>query len=622
MPAGDLVRRMGPLLRPYWRQIALAMVLLGAGVLAGLLPWFLWKYLIDDVLLAGRSGTTPAVAWVVSLGGTFTGPVTLLMLALGWLLAATVLGELLQAGKVYVLQSAAQDFVRVLRNRVYDKLQRRSLAFIHRQKTGELMTRVLGDVGKLQNLGISGVDKIFGDLVSWAAVVVMALLIDWRVTLASLVPLAGVYLLMRWHNHHIKPIYEEVRRREGEIGSRLFENLSGLSVIKMFGRERAEADRFAATTVAYHEKQLEAMRQNNLFRPIKRMVSSLSTILMVAVAGYLILERPQSGFTVGDLVMFRAFWGRLLGPMGLMTDVNDILQRTRVSASRVFDVLEAPDDLPEAPDAAAITGVRDGFELRGVRFAYPPTPGASRPNAPALDGVDLTIPAGMMTALVGPSGAGKSTVFNLLLRHYDPDEGRVLLDGRDLRAVARDSFRRHVGVVAQETFLFNDSVLDNIRYARPEAGEAEVMAAADAAEAHDFIRGLPDGYATPVGERGVRLSGGQRQRIAIARAFLLNPSVLLLDEPTSSVEPDCEAAIAAALERLAAGRTTVLTSHRPALVMRADEVRVLEGGRVVAAGTPTLLGGSEGWFGRFAGGNVASAGRREKFSVSSLDRHR
>src|SRR5262249_15358924 len=217
-----------------------------------------------------------------------------------------------------------------------------------------------------------------------------------------------------------------------------------------------------------------------------------------------------------------------------------------------------------------------------------------------LHEINIHIKPGMTVALAGPSGSGKSTILNLLLRFYDPTQGQVTLDGRDLRSITRDSLRSRFALVQQETFLFNDSILDNIRYGHPEATMDEVIAAAKAANAHGFITRLPNGYETKVGERGVRLSGGQKQRISIARAFLANPAILLLDEPTSSVEPDSEAAIIAALDRLMAGRTTILTSHRPSLIHQADIVYVTEGGRVTASGTPQELAGRPGWFGRFS----------------------
>jgi ABC-type multidrug transport system fused ATPase/permease subunit len=269
-----------------------------------------------------------------------------------------------------------------------------------------------------------------------------------------------------------------------------------------------------------------------------------------------------------------------------------MVQRATAAGRRIFELLDAPDDLPDAPTARAITDVAGAMALQGVTFAY-------SADEAVLHEVSLEVAAGRTVALAGPSGSGKSTVLNLLLRFYDPTAGSVTLDGHDLRTVTKDSLRSHLALVQQESFLFNDSILANIRYGHPEATLEQVVAAATAANAHDFISKLPHGYDTQVGERGVRLSGGQKQRISIARAFLANPPILLLDEPTSSVEPDSEAAILAALARLMKGRTTVLTSHRPSLILQSDYVYVIEQGRITEQGEPRGLAQGGGWLARF-----------------------
>jgi ABC-type multidrug transport system fused ATPase/permease subunit len=374
-----------------------------------------------------------------------------------------------------------------------------------------------------------------------------------------------------------------------------------------------------------------------LFFPLTRVVGFFSNIFMVGVGGYFMLRGAMAGgingiapggFTPGKLVAFRAYWWRLFGPIQTLARVNDMVQRASAAGRRVFEVLDAPDELPDSPTALPIDTVHGAMELRDVSFTYglellAPTTQASAlktvvssngngpPAAPAspataagvspvvLHDVNIRIEPGHTVALCGPSGSGKSSVLNLLLRFYDPLSGQVLLDGRPLPDITKVSLRSHFALVQQETFLFNDSIVDNIRYGHGDAAIEQVMAAAKAANAHEFIVRLPHGYDTRVGERGVRLSGGQKQRISIARAFLANPSVLLLDEPTSSVEPDSEAAIIAALRRLMAGRTTVLTSHRPSLIYQADQVYVLEDGRVTAKGKPVELMEQEGWFSRF-----------------------
>jgi ABC-type multidrug transport system fused ATPase/permease subunit len=388
----------------------------------------------------------------------------------------------------------------------------------------------------------------------------------------------------------------------------LQENLSGVIVIKIFGREREEAARFHDTTKAYYDQQIRAINARSLFFPFSRAVGFLSNVFMIGVGGYSILS--GGSFTLGKLLAFRAYWWRLFGPIQTLARVNDMVQRAIAAARRVFEVLDSPDELPDNADAIAVQHVKGAMELRDVTFSYgieKPEPKAEELGRDAqatkksvvLHDVSIRIEPGQTIALCGPSGSGKSTVLNLLLRFYDPTSGVVTLDGRDMRSIRRESLRSHFALVQQETFLFNDSILDNIRYGHAEATMEQVIAAAKAANAHGFISNLPNGYDTRVGERGVRLSGGQKQRISIARAFLANPTVLLLDEPTSSVEPDSEAAIIAALDRLMQGRTTVLTSHRPSLINQADYVYVIEDGRVTAEGPPAELKQNGGWFGRF-----------------------
>lgn len=396
-------------------------------------------------------------------------------------------------------------------------------------------------------------------------------------------------------NRRIKPIYEAARARAGAMSARLQENLSGVIVIKIFGRERAEAERFRETTQEYYTAQVKAINARSLYFPFSRVVGFLSNVNMVGVGVWSIMT--GSGFTLGKLLAFRAYWFRLFGPIQTLARVNDMVQRARASGRRVFEVLDAPDELPEAPGAREVGHVEGRLTLDGVSFAYT-TDGLPQP-VPVLHEVSLEVAPGSVVALCGPSGSGKTTILSLLLRFYDPTSGRVLLDGRDVREIRRESLRRHFALVQQETFLFNDSVLDNLRYGHGEASREQVEAALRASNAEEFIRRLPRGLETVVGERGVRLSGGQRQRLSIARAFLANPAVLLLDEPTSSVEPESEAAIVESLLQLMKGRTTVLTSHRPSLIARADRVYVLEEGRVVASGTPQQARRESAWLDRF-----------------------
>jgi ABC-type multidrug transport system fused ATPase/permease subunit len=610
-PGSRVFQRLLLLLRPYWPMIGLGILLLLLSAPCELFPAIVWRYVTDDVVL-GKNTSPRLHAWF-SFGGAIEGRGGLLVSSVGWLLGIYLLGEALGTTNTWILSRVAQRFMLGFRNRVYRKLQSQSLSYLQRQRTGDLMSRAMGDVDELQSFIVGSIDVIIGESVLWLGAVAIVMSANWRVATASLAPLFLVYVLLRVFNKRIKPIYEAARERLGDVSTRLQENLSGVVVIKIFGREKAEAQRFEEATGRYYDQQIKAINARSLYFPFARAVGFLSNVMMIGVGGYYML---QGRFTPGDVVLFRAYWWRLFGPVQTLARVNDMVQRAVSAARRVFEVLDAPDELPDAPDARPLDHARGELELRDVTFTYggagdsPAVPtsngdGQHGPVARAtsthavLHGVSIRIEPGKTVALCGPSGSGKSTVLNLLLRFYDPVAGQVLLDRRDLRAITRDSFRSRFALVQQETFLFNDSILDNIRYGHSEATMEQVVAAARAANAHDFITRLASGYDTKVGERGVRLSGGQKQRISIARAFLANPTVLLLDEPTSSVEPDSEAAIIAALDRLMAGRTTVLTSHRPSLIYQADHVYVIEDGRVTEQGRPAELAGGDGWFARF-----------------------
>ena len=594
------------LLKPYRAIITLAMALLILSMPCELFPAFIWKYVTDDLILKGISRpSSQLLRGAISFNGHFHGAFALLLSALGWLIFIYVVGEVTGTLSTVLLQRMAQKFVFTLRNQVYSKLQGQSLGYLQLQRTGDLMSRAIGDVDEIQSFVVNSIDQIIGDGGLWVTTVIVVMYEDWRVALPSMLPMVAVLGMLLVFNRKVRPIYAAARARAGDVNTRLQENLSGVTVIKIFGREKQEARRFEQATWAYYLQQIKAIVARNLYFPFTRAVGFLSNVLMIGIGGYLILKDPHGRFSVGTLLMFRAYWWRLFGPVQTLARVDDLLQRGGAAGRRVFEVLDAPDELSDAPDAVPAGKIRGQMNLSDVSFHYPADIGQKRPVV--LENVNLHIEPGQTVALCGPSGAGKSTVLNLLLRFYDPTGGQVLLDGRDLRSIRRDSFRGQFALVQQETFLFNDSVIDNIRYGHGEATMEQVIAAAKAANAHGFISQLPNGYDTKVGERGVRLSGGQKQRISIARAFLANPAVLLLDEPTSSVEPDSEAAIIAALDRLMAGRTTVLTSHRPSLINQADLVYVIDNGRIADSGSPAELTQRNTWFARF----IRSAEERE-----------
>jgi ABC-type multidrug transport system fused ATPase/permease subunit len=571
----QIMRRLLRLLRPYYGKIVLALILLFVSLPGELFPALVWRFVTDDIVLQ-KHGSPFLHAWF-SFGGAIKDRFPLLLVSVAWLFAVYLAGEVLGTLETWML------------NR---KLQSQSLSYIQRQRIGDLMSRTMGDVDELKSFIINGIDSIISDGVLWIATVVILFASDWRVSAASLWPLLGVFFLLRYFNSKIRPIYTAARERLGDVSNRLQENLSGVVIIKSFSREKQEAGRFEQATRDYYDAEVKGINARNIYFPFTRVIGFLSNVCMIGVGGYYMI---QGSFSPGELVMFRAYWWRLYGPINTLARVNDMVQRAVAAARRIFAVLDAPEELPDNADAIDMPNVAGNMRLENVSFSY--DRGEKRTNV--LHDITIDIPVGKTVALCGPSGAGKSTILNLLLRFYDPTAGVVTLDGRNVRSIRRESLRTHFALVQQESFLFNDRIIDNIRYGHADATMEQVIAAAKAANAHGFISQMREGYDTIVGERGVRLSGGQKQRISIARAFLANPQILLLDEPTSSVEPDSETAIIAALDRLMAGRTTVLTSHRPSLINQADQVYVIENGSITERGSPDELRESTGWFGKF-----------------------
>jgi ABC-type multidrug transport system fused ATPase/permease subunit len=556
----SVFRRLIPYLRPHARTIGLSLILLLAVTPAGSFHPLVWRYVVDDVIGRRHLGhLLPALIVMFAVQGF-----------------GTAVGALRDA----MMERVGQKMVFAIRNDVYAKLQRQSLGYLHDHRTGDLIARAMGDVDVLQDVAVQGLDAIVSNLLGflWVAGVLIAL--NARLGVATLAPIAVVFLLTRFFNARVKAIYKGVRDRLGDVNARLQENLNGMALIKAFAKEPYESARFREATERYMRVNFGAIRARNLFFPGVRFVGFLSNIIAVGYGAWLTVHGQ---FTVGGLVAYRGYWWPLFQPINQLATINEMLQRAQAAGRRVFHLLDEPESVTDRPDAAELSIGAGGarVEFRDVSFGYG--------DRPVLCGISFAAEPGEMVALVGPSGAGKTTVLNLIPRFWDPKAGQILVDGKDIRSVTQRSLRRHLAIVQQDTFLFGGAVLDNIRYGRQDAGMAEVESAARAANAHDFIMDLPQGYATEIGERGVKLSGGQRQRLAIARAFLANPEILILDEPTSSVEPESETIITQALERLMQGRTTFVTSHRFSLVRGANRILVFSGGSLTEAGTHAEL---------------------------------
>lgn len=556
------------LMRPYLLPIIIGFTCLVLATPAQMFPPLVWKYVVDEVIMNRK--------------------VEHLLPAMLVMLAVHLIGMGLSAARTYLLGVAGQRFVADLRNRLHEKLMRQSVRYHHDRKSGDLMARVIGDVDTLQEVVINGVDNILGNALSliWVAGIIVWL--NWKVGTLTLLPLAVVAVMVWFFNLRVKGLYRAIRDRLGDVSAKLQENLLGVLVIKAFAREAYEQERFQQVNAEYTTTSLKGVKVRSVYFPGVMTIGFLSNIAMIGAGAYFVL---RGEFTIGGLVAYRGYWWQLFAPVFSLAQVNEMIQRAIAAASRVFEVLDAPEEVTDAPDAITLDSVQGHIRFDRVHFAY-------HPDRPILQDVSFEVLPGQRIGIVGPSGTGKTTILNLMLRLYDPQQGVVSLDGHDLRHLQQMAFRRHIALVTQEPFLFNDTVHQNILFGRLDATDEEIETAARLANAHDFILDLPQGYDTLVGERGVKLSGGQKQRICIARAFLANPRVLLLDEATASVEPESEALIQAALERLMQGRTTVIVTHRLSLVRDCDRILVIDEGRVIESGKHQDLLENDGWYAR------------------------
>jgi len=556
------------LMRPYLVPIVIGFTCLVLATPAQMFPPLVWKYVVDEVILNHK--------------------VEHLLPAMLVMLAVHLVGMGLSAARTYLLGVAGQRFVADLRNRLHAKLMRQSVRYHHDRKSGDLMARVIGDVDTLQEVVINGVDNILGNALSliWVAGIIVWL--NWKVGTLTLLPLVVVAVMVWFFNLRVKGLYRAIRDRLGDLSAKLQENLLGVLIIKAFAREAYEQERFQQVNAEFTATSLKGVKVRSVYFPGVMTVGFLSNVAMIGAGAYFVL---RGEFTIGGLVAYRGYWWQLFAPVFSLAQVNEMIQRALAAASRVFEVLDAPEEVTDAPDAIALDTVQGHIRFDRVHFAY-------NPERPVLQDVSFEVLPGQRIGIVGPSGTGKTTILNLMLRLYDPQEGVICLDGYDLRHLQQQAFRRHLALVAQEPFLFNDTVRHNILFGRLDATDEEIETAARLANAHDFIVDLPQGYDTLVGERGVKLSGGQKQRLCIARAFLANPKVLLLDEATASVEPESEALIQAALERLMQGRTTVIVTHRLSLVRDCDRILVIDEGRVIETGKHEQLLENGGWYAR------------------------
>ncbi len=550
-----VLKRLVNVLVPYWPQLALTAFLLLALTVLELTPPLLQRAIVDEVL--GARDLARLGRLLVGLAGVYA------------------LLNLVNAADLYIRHALGERIIYDLRVRVYAYLQRLSLSFFERTSTGELMSRVTHDVNALEQFLTHGASLTAVDLLRLLGTAGILFALEWRIALLTLLPVPILTVALRLFNQRVRPVYRRVRDRLGDINARLQDNIAGIRVIQAFRREEEALRRFSEESKAYYRARVRGIRYWSTFFPAMRFIASLGTVLALAGGGFMVM---QGELSVGTLVAVLAYVTSLYEPIHRLTEIDNIIQQAIAAGERIFELLDQKPEIQDAPDAVDLETVQGHVVFEHVWFRYTPD------GEEVLQDVSFEMRPGEVVALVGPSGAGKTSIANLICRFYDPIQGRITLDGHDLRQVKIASLRRHVAVVLQDTFLFNTTVRENLLCGKQDATEEELVAAAKAAYAHDFIMALPQGYDTEIGERGVRLSGGQKQRLALARAILANPRILILDEATSSVDAEAEYLIQKALRQVLKGRTALVIAHRLSTIRDADKIIALEDGRVREVG--------------------------------------
>jgi subfamily B ATP-binding cassette protein MsbA len=542
--------------RPYWLVALAASLCFVVSGFLGAYPIQLFKRAVD-----------------VAVGDAPGDPAVFYWLALQYILLRVVLGGV-QLAESYLSKRLVQNVIYDLRSHLYAHMQSLSIGFYETKGSGDIMSRALGDVGAVAGGFMGPLTRLAGELTQLGWALYFLLRIDPRLTLLSLVvaPPLG-YAVYRFGNR-MRGLAGQFRVAQSRLWSFLAENVAGIREIKIFTREAVELERFQERTRALNRLGLRDSVLNATLTFLTGFLFSAGETVILLLGG---LSVYGGGMTPGNLTAFLMYLRLLYNPVITISRRYDQIQRTLAAAVRVFEVLDTPPEIQDRPDAIPLPPLGGEVRFEGVGFSY-------RPDREILHEVSFFAAPGQMIALVGHSGGGKTTIGKLIPRFYDPDEGVVRVDGRDLRTVALRSLREQVAVVFQESHLFNGTVRDNIRYGRLDATGAEIVAAARAANVHPFVLELPEGYDTVIGERGVRLSGGQRQRVAIARALLKDPRILILDEATSAVDSETERLIQEALSRLLRGRTSFVIAHRLSTVQHADQILVVEDGQIVERG--------------------------------------
>lgn len=542
-------------IKPYTRRLALAVVCIIMAAGANLyLPWII-KDMIDDVLMSKDM-------------------VMLNLIAAGILVVMFTRG-VFYYGQSYLVSYVGQRVIIDVRSVLFRKFQRMPLSYYDKQQTGTVMSYITNDVAVMQSAIVDNLIELVTESSILIGSLAMMIYLDWKLSLLTLMTIPLVGFAMKIFGRKLKSSSTVIQERVAEITSLLQESISAIRVVKSFVRESYEIKRFEEQNWRNFQAAMKNVKLSSLLTPTVEFLAAIAVTFIVWFGGY---EVVNGVITAGELVAFLTYAVNLANPVKRLSRVYAAIQKAMAAADRVFDIMDLEEKITDLPGAKPLPPIKGKVEFKDITFSY-------KEGQPALQHISLKAEPGQMIALVGPSGSGKSTIANLIPRFYDVDSGVITIDDHDIRQVTADSLREQIGLVPQETMLFSTSVMENIRYGRLEATDEEVIEAAKAANAEEFIKELPEGYDTKLGERGLNLSGGQRQRLAIARAILKNPRVLILDEATSALDTESEKIVQDALDNLMVGRTSFVIAHRLSTIFNADQIFVVENGHLREHGT-------------------------------------